>query len=133
MQLGMVGLGRMGANMVKRLLNNGHTSVVFDRSPQAVQDLEKQKAVGASSLADMVAKLSKPRAIWLMIPAAVVDQTIAEIAPHLESGDILIDGGNSYYIDDIRRSSEARAQGHSTMSTWAPAAVSGVSNEATAS
>jgi 6-phosphogluconate dehydrogenase len=88
MQLGMVGLGRMGSNMVKRLLNNGHTSVVFDRSPQAVQDLEKQKAVGASSLADMVAKLSKPRAIWLMIPAAVVDQTIAELAPHLESGDI---------------------------------------------
>src|ERR1700744_258681 len=111
MQLGMVGLGRMGSNMVKRLLNNGHTSVVFDRSPQAVQDLEKAKAVGASSLADMVAKLSKPRAIWLMIPAAVVDQTIAEIAPHLESGDILIDGGNSYYIDDIRRSSELAPKG----------------------
>ena len=91
MQLGMVGLGRMGSNMVKRLLNNGHTAVVYDRSAQVVQDLEKQKAVGASSLADMVTKLSKPRAIWLMIPAAVVDQTIAEIAPHLESGDILID------------------------------------------
>jgi 6-phosphogluconate dehydrogenase len=104
MQLGMVGLGRMGSNMVKRLLNNGHTAVVYDRSAQVVQDLEKQKAVGASSLADMVSKLSKPRAIWLMIPAAVVDQTIAEVAPHLESGDILIDGGNSYYIDDIRRS-----------------------------
>src|SRR6201986_748761 len=111
MQLGMVGLGRMGSNMVKRLLNNGHTSVVFDRSQQAVQDLEKAKAVGSTSLADMVAKLSKPRAIWLMIPAAVVDQTIAEIAPHLESGDILIDGGNSYYIDDIRRSSELAPKG----------------------
>src|SRR6202020_1909157 len=111
MQLGMVGLGRMGSNMVKRLLNNGHTSVVFDRSPQAVQDLEKAKAVGASSLADMVAKLSKPRAIWLMIPAAVVDQTIAEIAPHLESGDILIDGGNSYYVDDIRRAKELAPKG----------------------
>src|SRR5271155_5342329 len=111
MQLGMVGLGRMGSNMVKRLLNNGHTSVVYDRSAQVVQDLEKQKAVGASSLADMVSKLSKPRAIWLMIPAAVVDQTIAEIAPHLESGDILIDGGNSYYIDDIRRSQELAPKG----------------------
>jgi 6-phosphogluconate dehydrogenase len=111
MQLGMVGLGRMGSNMVKRLMNNGHTTVVFDRSPQAVQDLEKAKAVGASSLADMVTKLTNPRAIWLMIPAAVVDQTIAEIAPHLESGDILIDGGNSYYIDDIRRSSELAPKG----------------------
>jgi 6-phosphogluconate dehydrogenase len=101
----------MGSNMVKRLLNNGHTAVVFDRSSQVVQDLEKQKAVGASSLADMVSKLSKPRAIWLMIPAGVVDDTIAEIAPHLESGDILIDGGNSYYIDDIRRSSELAPKG----------------------
>jgi 6-phosphogluconate dehydrogenase len=111
MQLGMVGLGRMGSNMVKRLLNNGHTSVVFDRSPQAVQDLEKAKAVGASSLADMVSKLTKPRAIWLMIPAAVVDETIAEIAPHLEPDDILIDGGNSYYIDDIRRSQQLAKKG----------------------
>ena len=111
MELGMVGLGRMGSNMVKRLLNNGHTSVVFDRSVKAVQDLEQFKAVGASSLADMVSKLSKPRAIWLMIPAAVVDDTIAEIAPHLESGDILIDGGNSYYIDDIRRSQELAVKG----------------------
>src|ERR1700721_835283 len=111
MQLGMVGLGRMGSNMVKRLLNNGHTAVVYDRSAQTVQDLEKQKAVGASSLADMVSKLSKPRAIWLMIPAAVVDQTIAEVAPHLESGDILIDGGNSYYIDDIRRAQQLAPKG----------------------
>jgi 6-phosphogluconate dehydrogenase len=111
MQLGMVGLGRMGSNMVKRLMNNGHTTVVYDRSTQVVQDLEKQSAVGASSLADMVSKLSKPRAIWLMIPAAVVDSTIAEIAPHLESGDILIDGGNSYYIDDIRRSQQLAPKG----------------------
>jgi 6-phosphogluconate dehydrogenase len=110
MQLGMVGLGRMGSNMVKRLMNNGHTAVVFDRSEKVVQDLEKQNAVGASTLADMVSKLSKPRAIWLMIPAAVVDDTIAEIVPHLESGDILIDGGNSYYIDDIRRSQELAAK-----------------------
>ncbi len=111
MELGMVGLGRMGSNMVKRLLNNGHTSVVFDRSVKAVQDLEQFKAVGASSLQDMVKKLAKPRAIWLMIPAAVVDDTIAEIAPHLESGDILIDGGNSYYIDDIRRAQELAPKG----------------------
>ncbi len=111
MQLGMVGLGRMGSNMVKRLLNNGHSSVVFDRSVKAVQDLEQFKAVGASSLQDMVSKLAKPRAIWLMIPAAVVDDTIAEIAPHLEPGDILIDGGNSYYIDDIRRSQELAPKG----------------------
>jgi 6-phosphogluconate dehydrogenase len=111
MQLGMVGLGRMGSNMVKRLMNNGHTTVVYDRSATVVQDLEKQSAVGASSLADMVSKLAKPRAIWLMIPAAVVDDTIAEIAPHLESGDILIDGGNSYYIDDIRRSQQLAPKG----------------------
>ena len=111
MQLGMVGLGRMGSNMVRRLMNNGHTTVVFDRSDKVVQDLAKDSAVGASSLADMVIKLSKPRAIWLMIPAAVVDDTIAEIAPHLESGDILIDGGNSYYIDDIRRSQQLAPKG----------------------
>src|SRR5271154_1885443 len=111
MQLGMVGLGRMGSNMVKRLLNNGHTSVVYDRSAQVVQDLVKQKAVGASSLADMVSKLEKPRAIWLMIPAGFVDNTIAELAPHLESDDILIDGGNSYYIDDIRRSQQLAPKG----------------------
>ena len=111
MQLGMVGLGRMGANMVKRLLNGGHECVVFDRSPQSVQELEKDKAVGSSGLADMVKKLSKPRAIWLMIPAAAVDDTIAEIVPHLEKDDILIDGGNSYYIDDIRRAKDLAKKG----------------------
>ncbi len=111
MQLGMVGLGRMGSNMVKRLLNNGHTSVVFDRSAKAIQDLESSGAVGASSYEDLVSKLAKPRAIWLMIPAAVVDETIAAIAPHLDQGDMLIDGGNSYYIDDIRRSEELAPRG----------------------
>jgi 6-phosphogluconate dehydrogenase len=111
MQLGMVGLGRMGANMVRRLINGGHECVVFDRSQQAVADLVKDKATGSSSVEDFVAKLSKPRAIWLMIPAAVVDDTIASIVPHLDAGDILIDGGNSYYIDDIRRAKELSAKG----------------------
>ena len=106
MQLGMIGLGRMGANMVRRLLKNGHECTVFDMSPDAVAGLAKEGATGASSLADLVAKLAKPRAVWLMVPAAVVDRTIADILPHLEAGDTLIDGGNSYYIDDIRRAKE---------------------------
>jgi 6-phosphogluconate dehydrogenase len=106
MQLGMIGLGRMGANMVRRLINKGHSCVVFDRSSQAVSDLVKDKATGAASLAEFVSKLAKPRAVWLMVPAAVVDETITELLPHLEAGDILIDGGNSYYIDDIRRAKE---------------------------
>jgi 6-phosphogluconate dehydrogenase len=108
MQLGMIGLGRMGANMVRRLLRGGHQCVVFDRSPQAVEALTKEKAAGASSLADMVKKLAKPRAVWLMVPAAVVDQSIKDLAPLLEPGDTLIDGGNSYYIDDIRRADELK-------------------------
>src|SRR5262245_14995520 len=99
MQLGMIGLGRMGANMVRRLLRAGHQSVVFDRSPQAVADLVKEKAVGATSLADLVKKLDRPRALWLMVPAAVVDATLADLRPLLEPGDIVIDGGNSYYVD----------------------------------
>jgi 6-phosphogluconate dehydrogenase len=104
MQLAMVGLGRMGANMVKRLVAQGHECVVFNRSPQAVVELAKEKGVtGASSLEDLVGKLTKPRAIWLMIPAGSVEKTIEDIVPHLDEGDILIDGGNSYYIDDIRR------------------------------
>ena len=106
MQLGMVGLGRMGANMVRRLLKHGHDCVVFDMSRAAVGELTRENAVGASSLSDLVKKLEKPRAVWLMVPAAVVDKTIADIAPALEPGDILIDGGNSYYIDDIRRAKE---------------------------
>ncbi|HWX20738.1 MAG TPA: decarboxylating 6-phosphogluconate dehydrogenase [Candidatus Binatia bacterium] len=111
MQLGMIGLGRMGANMVRRLIKNGHQCVVFDRSPDAVNDLVKEKAVGAASLADLVRKLNKPRAVWLMVPAAVVDATIADLLPTLESGDILIDGGNSYYVDDIRRAKELASKG----------------------
>jgi len=110
MQLGMVGLGRMGANMVRRLLKNGHSSVVFDRSPKAVEELVAQKAVGAASLQEFVKNLQKPRAIWLMVPAAVVDETIAGLLPYLEAGDILIDGGNSYYVDDIRRAKELAAK-----------------------
>jgi 6-phosphogluconate dehydrogenase len=113
MQLGMIGLGRMGANMVRRLLRAGHESVVFDMSPKAVEELAKEKAVGASSLADFVIKLSKPRAVWLMVPAGVVDKTIAELAPLLEPDDIVIDGGNSYYVDDIRRAADlAKKQVH---------------------
>jgi 6-phosphogluconate dehydrogenase len=111
MQLGMVGLGRMGANMVRRLMKAGHTCTVFDMSPQSVEALAKEGAVGSSSIKDFVSKLQKPRAIWLMIPAAVVDSTIAEIVPFLEAGDILIDGGNSYYIDDIRRAKELAPKG----------------------
>jgi 6-phosphogluconate dehydrogenase len=102
----MIGLGRMGANMVRRLLTGGHQCVVFDRSPKAVQELVQEKAAGASSLADFVKKLDKPRAVWLMVPAAVVDQSIADLVHLLEPGDILIDGGNSYYVDDIRRAKE---------------------------
>jgi 6-phosphogluconate dehydrogenase len=110
MQLGMIGLGRMGANMVRRLLKGGHQCVVFNRSPNVVKQLAAEKAVGASSLADLVKKLDKPRAVWLMVPAAVVDSTIADLLPHLEEGDILIDGGNSYYVDDIRRAKELAAK-----------------------
>jgi 6-phosphogluconate dehydrogenase len=106
MQLGMIGLGRMGANMVRRLIHKGHSCVVFDRSQQAVGELAKDKATGTASLAELASKLAKPRAVWLMVPAAVVDETISELLPHLEAGDILIDGGNSYYIDDIRRAKE---------------------------
>ena len=106
MQLGMIGLGRMGANMVRRLLKAGHQCVVFDRSPQVVKGMVEEKAIGSSSLAEFVKKLEKPRAIWLMVPAAVVDSSIADLLPHLEAGDMLIDGGNSYYIDDIRRAQE---------------------------
>jgi 6-phosphogluconate dehydrogenase len=101
----------MGANMVRRLLKGGHQCVVFDRSPKAVDDLVKEKAAGSSSFQDLVAKLQKPRALWLMVPAAAVDETISDILPALESGDILIDGGNSYYIDDIRRAKELKAKG----------------------
>jgi 6-phosphogluconate dehydrogenase len=111
MQLGMIGLGRMGANMVRRLIKGGHECVAFDVFPKAVEELAKDKAVGAASLQDFVNKLAKPRAVWLMVPAAVVDKTIADLLPLLEKGDILIDGGNSYYIDDIRRAKDLTPRG----------------------
>src|SRR5213593_4847403 len=111
MQIGMIGLGRMGANMARRLLNGGHQCVVFDRSPKTVAELTENKAVGSSSLGDLVKKLAKPRAVWLMVPAAVVDKSIADLLPLLAKGDILIDGGNSYYIDDIRRAKELAPKG----------------------
>jgi 6-phosphogluconate dehydrogenase len=111
MEFGMVGLGRMGANMVRRLLKGGHRCVVFDMSPKSVEELVKEKAAGTSSLQDLVKKLEKPRALWLMVPAAVVDETISGLVPYLESGDILIDGGNSYYVDDIRRAKELASKG----------------------
>jgi 6-phosphogluconate dehydrogenase len=112
MQLAMVGLGRMGANMVRRLVANGHECVVFDMSPAVVAEMAKEKGItGSSSPQDLISKLSKPRAIWLMIPAGVVEKTIAEFAPHLEAGDILIDGGNSYYVDDIRRAKALAPKG----------------------
>src|ERR1700722_15165700 len=111
MQLGMIGLGRMGANMVRRLVRHGHQCVVFDMSPNAVAELAKDNVTGSASLADFVRKLERPRAIWLMVPAAVVDRSIGDLLPLLESGDTLIDGGNSYYIDDIRRSKELAQNG----------------------
>jgi 6-phosphogluconate dehydrogenase len=111
MELGIIGLGRMGANMVHRLLDAGHQCVVYDRFPKAVQDLVAAKATGSSSLAEFAATLTKPRAIWLMVPAGVVDETIAGLVPHLERGDILIDGGNSYYVDDLRRAKDLAAKG----------------------
>ena len=107
----MIGLGRMGANMVRRLIRKGHTSVVFDMSPKAVNELVAENAIGATSLAEIVSKLEKPRAVWLMVPAAVVDKTIADLLPHLEAGDILIDGGNSCYVDDIQRAKELAVKG----------------------
>jgi 6-phosphogluconate dehydrogenase len=111
MQLGMIGLGRMGANMVRRLMRKGHECVVFDTFPEAVRALTQEAAIGAESIADLVQRLRKPRALWLMVPAAVVDETIACIVPYLESGDALIDGGNSYYVDDKRRAQALAAKG----------------------
>jgi 6-phosphogluconate dehydrogenase len=110
MQLGMIGLGRMGSNMVRRLMKGGHQCVVFDMSQQAVEAMAKEKAVPSSSLADFVKKLAKPRAIWLMVPAAVVDRSIADLVSLLEPDDVIIDGGNSYYIDDLRRAKELAAK-----------------------
>src|ERR1700738_3448382 len=106
----MIGLGRMGANMVRRLLNGGHECVVYDMSPKAVEELVKEKATGSGSLVELIKKLKKRRPVWLRVPAGVVDKTIADLLPHLERDDILIDGGNSYYIDDIRRAKELAGQ-----------------------
>jgi len=111
MQIGMIGLGRMGANMVRRLIAHDHQCVVFDVSPESVAQLSREGAVGSNSVAEFVARLAKPRAVWLMVPAAVVDKTIAGLLPHLEAGDTVIDGGNSYYVDDIRRAKELAPKG----------------------
>jgi 6-phosphogluconate dehydrogenase len=111
MQLGMIGLGRMGANMVRRLQKGGHECVVYDRSPESVKQLASEGATGAESLDEFVSKLRKPRAVWLMVPAAVVDASLRDLSSKLESGDIIIDGGNSYYIDDIRRAKELAGKG----------------------
>jgi 6-phosphogluconate dehydrogenase len=110
-QLGMIGLGRMGANMVRRLLKGEHECVVFDMSAKAVAELGKEKAIGTASLAEFTKRLTKPRAVWLMVPAGVVDHTITDLLPYLDRGDILVDGGNSYYIDDIRRAKELATKG----------------------
>ena len=111
MQLGMVGLGRMGSNLVRRLMRDGHECVAFDLNPEAVAALESEGAMGATELGDFVAKLAPPRAVWIMVPAAVVDSTIASLVPLLDEGDTIIDGGNSYYRDDIRRADELSSQG----------------------
>ncbi|MBB3607869.1 phosphogluconate dehydrogenase (NAD(+)-dependent, decarboxylating) [Rhizobium sp. BK602] len=111
MQIGMIGLGRMGSNMVQRLMKGGHSAVVFDARPESIATLEKLGATGSTSLEDFVSKLARPRAVWLMLPAAIVDQELAAIVPLLEEGDIVIDGGNSYYHDDIRRADELKAKG----------------------
>jgi 6-phosphogluconate dehydrogenase len=111
MQLGMVGLGRMGAGMVRRLMRGGHACVVYDVNPAAIPPLEKDGATGATTIDTFLTKLTPPRAIWMMVPAAVVDQTIDRFVPHLQRGDILIDGGNSHYADDIRRASALGERG----------------------
>ncbi len=110
MQLGMIGLGRMGANMVRRLMKGGHDCVVFDHAQKAVEGISSEGAIGAGSVEEFVGKLAKPRAVWLMVPAAVVDSAIADLLPQLDAGDTIIDGGNSYYIDDIRRAKELKAK-----------------------
>jgi 6-phosphogluconate dehydrogenase len=111
MQIGMIGLGRMGANMVRRLIRGGHQCVVFDMNPESVAELQTEGATGSSSMNDFVSKLKPPRAVWMMVPAAVVDKVITQVIPSLQQNDILIDGGNSYYIDDIRRAKELEQKG----------------------
>jgi 6-phosphogluconate dehydrogenase len=111
MQLGMIGLGRMGANMVRRLLRGGHQCVVFDMNPTTVQTLVHEGAVGTSSIGELIERLTPPRAVWVMVPAAVVDRTLDDLAARLQHDDIVIDGGNSYYIDDIRRAEDLKVEG----------------------
>ena len=111
MQIGMIGLGRMGANMVRRLLRGGHQCVVYDRSAEAVQTLAGEGAVASGSLDEFIAELQQPRAVWLMIPAALVDVVLHDLLAKLDNGDVVIDGGNSYYIDDIRRAQELKTKG----------------------
>ncbi|MHB2024770.1 MAG: phosphogluconate dehydrogenase (NAD(+)-dependent, decarboxylating), partial [Mycobacteriales bacterium] len=112
MQLGVVGLGRMGANIVRRLMRDGHTCVVFDVNPDAIKDLESEGATGASSVEDFVGKLAAPRAVWVMVPAGeITGKTIEDVASHMEQGDMIIDGGNSYYRDDIARAAKLSKAG----------------------
>jgi 6-phosphogluconate dehydrogenase len=125
MQLGMIGLGRMGASMVRRLMKNGHQCVVFDMQASAVDALSKDGAIGAATLAEMATKMTRPRAIWLMVPAAAVDAELAELLAHLDPGDIVIDGGNSYYRDDIRRAKELTASGHHYVDVGTSGGVAG--------
>ena len=125
MQIGMIGLGRMGASMVRRLIDKGHECVAFDMQAAAVDALAKDGATGATSLQDLVAKLKAPRAIWMMVPAAVVDQELEHLLPHLEAGDIVIDGGNSYYRDDIRRAKDLTAKGYHYVDVGTSGGVAG--------
>ena len=111
MQIAMIGLGRMGANMVRRLIRGGHECVVYDNSPAVVEALAKEGATGATSLEDMVSKLKAPRAVWLMVPAGVVDKMVGLLTPLLKADDIIIDGGNSYYVDDLKHSKKVKEQG----------------------
>ncbi len=126
MQLAMIGLGRMGASMVRRLIARGHECVVHDMQPAAVAALQKEGAIGAASLAELAAETARPRAIWLMVPAAIVDQELEQLLPHLDPGDIVIDGGNSYYRDDIRRAETLRASGHHYVDVGTSGGVSGL-------
>ena len=125
MQLAMIGLGRMGASMVRRLMKHGHECVVYDMQAAAVTALQKEGATGAASLQEMVSKMTQPRAVWLMVPAAVVDQELEQLVAHLDPGDIVIDGGNSYYRDDIRRAKELSATGHHYVDVGTSGGVAG--------
>jgi 6-phosphogluconate dehydrogenase len=126
MLLGMIGLGRMGASMVRRLISKGHACVVHDTQPAEIARLQGEGAVGAASLAELVSKMARPRSIWMMVPAGVVDRVLDGLVPHLDAGDIVIDGGNSYYRDDIRRAGELTASGHHYVDVGTSGGVAGV-------